>query len=512
MKHDFGNSWASFSAGTRPVECVHPLAVQAMREIGVDISGHEPKHVDVFAPRTFDLVVTVCGSANESCPQVRGVRNVFLPFRDPAHGVVEDFRDVRDEIRARLGALLKDTEQITGPTQQQRRRVIVIGAGPAGVEAALLAQSSGYEAVVYERKAVGANVRQWEFVRLFTPWRLNVSQAGLAVLAKKGLALPDLDYCSTGLEFVQSYLLPVASDLTALHCGVNVVAVARSGFLKKDLAREQRAHAPFRVLLERNGVEFEDSADCIIDASGVYQSPVWLGDGGVPALGERALRDAIRYKLPDVLGKDRHVFAGRRVLLVGSGFSAATALQSLLTLQREVPGTQLTWARRSTLQSPFPLFRNDPLPERMALAKEGNLVASAYPALCSVLAGVVVTAVVALGDHATLRVQLRGIVDNSLSEVVVDEVIALVGFKPDLELLRELQVHQCYATEGPMKLAATLVGSDCMAQPAVGAETMRNPEPGLFIIGSKSYGRNTNYVLSQGLHQVESVFKLIEKL
>ena len=85
--------------------------------------------------------------------------------------------------------------------------------------------------------------------------------------------------------------------------------------------------------------------------------------------------------------------------------------------------------------------------------------------------------------------------------VTVDNVIAAVGYKPDTSITRELQIHYCYASEGPMKLAASLLASsvggsgDCLAQVSAGDDTLLSPEPGVFIIGMKSYGRGSAFLL-----------------
>jgi hypothetical protein len=94
----------------------------------------------------------------------------------------------------------------------------------------------------------------------------------------------------------------------------------------------------------------------------------------------------------------------------------------------------------------------------------------------------------------------------------VDRLIANVGYSPDSTLSRELQIHECYASLGPMKLAAALLkhaGADCLSVPAQGAETLRNPEPNFYILGAKSYGRNSQFLLRTGFEQVREVFSLI---
>mmetsp|Transcript_13386 Transcript_13386/g.15255 ORF Transcript_13386/g.15255 Transcript_13386/m.15255 type:complete len:224 (+) Transcript_13386:79-750(+) len=99
----------------------------------------------------------------------------------------------------------------------------------------------------------------------------------------------------------------------------------------------------------------------------------------------------------------------------------------------------------------------------------------------------------------------------------VDTVIANVGYRPDTSLYQELQVHQCYATEGPMKLAAALLSSsgansvDCLAQVVPGKETLRTSEPSFYIIGMKSYGRSSKFLLSVGHQQVQHVMELLNE-
>src|SRR5262249_11343947 len=91
-------------------------------------------------------------------------------------------------------------------------------------------------------------------------------------------------------------------------------------------------------------------------------------------------------------------------------------------------------------------------------------------------------------------------------------VIANVGYSPDHDLYRELQVHECYASMGPMKLAAALLklnSADSLSIPAQGANNLRNPEPNFYILVSKSYGRNSQFLLGAGFEQVREVFTLI---
>jgi len=109
INHLLGGEWEARSAGTAPAARVHPLAARAMAEAGVDISAGTPEHVDAYLDQPWDLVVTVCDSAQESCPSFpRPVAKLHLSFLDPATatGTEEEkmrvFRRVRDAIRDRL--------------------------------------------------------------------------------------------------------------------------------------------------------------------------------------------------------------------------------------------------------------------------------------------------------------------------------------------------------------------------------------------------------------------------
>jgi len=108
------------SAGSKPAGYVHPLAIRALAEIGIDISAHRSKSMNEFLDQNIETVITVCGKADQVCPIYPGqVNRLHWPFDDPAHatGTVEErmsvFRRVRDEIR----------EKFEGWAAEQRKRV-----------------------------------------------------------------------------------------------------------------------------------------------------------------------------------------------------------------------------------------------------------------------------------------------------------------------------------------------------------------------------------------------------
>jgi arsenate reductase (thioredoxin) len=105
VRHDAGDRFEVFSAGTRPSH-VRPEAIAVMREVGIDVSGHRPKHVDEVAGQCFDYVLTICDNAKESCPIFPGnAVTIHHNFEDPGATPGSEaermahFRKVRDEIR-----------------------------------------------------------------------------------------------------------------------------------------------------------------------------------------------------------------------------------------------------------------------------------------------------------------------------------------------------------------------------------------------------------------------------
>ena len=102
-----GEQWHAVSAGTRPTGYVHPLAIAALKEIGIDASAARSKSADEFRNVVFDVVVTVCDSAAEECPLWLGQgKRMHIGFPDPAKGTLADFRAVRDDIQHKIIARL----------------------------------------------------------------------------------------------------------------------------------------------------------------------------------------------------------------------------------------------------------------------------------------------------------------------------------------------------------------------------------------------------------------------
>jgi hypothetical protein len=392
-------------------------------------------------------------------------------------------------------------------------RIAVLGAGPIGLEAALYARSLQLPVTVYERGRVGEHLRRWGHVRLFSPFGMNVTPLGRAALLadKPQRDFPSDADCITGREHVACYLEPLAQSVALRDClrpGVQVVQVGRRGLLKDDMKRDGQ---PFRLLLrDAKGRETIEEADVVLDSTGTFGQHRWLGEGGIPAPGEGAAEAQIAYGLPDVLGEKKADYAGRSVLVVGGGYSAATTVCNLAALAEQNGSTWAIWLARVGNSQPIKRLANDPLRERDRLAVRANNLATRGEGNVEFHPQSSVEMVEWLGPDKGFKVTARCTSKPKTWEV--ERVVGNVGYTPDVGLYRELQVHECYASLGPMALAASLLkhaGADCLSIPPQGPNVLRNPEPNFFILGAKSYGRNSNFLLRTGFEQVRDAFALI---
>jgi hypothetical protein len=381
--------------------------------------------------------------------------------------------------------------------------VAVIGAGPIGLAAAAHLVARGLTPVVLEAgDEVGASVRRWPHVRLFSPWKYLVDPAARTMLEAAGWTEPDGDALPTGGQLVERYLAPLAAlPQLAPHVrtGRRVEAVSRRGYDKvKTAGREQ---APFELVVRTaDGRSERLLASAVIDASGTYESPNPMGASGLPVEGEAELAHRIHYGIPDVLGRERDRYAGRRTLVVGSGHSAFNALLELVALAREAPGTEVVWAIRRT--EPGLLFggeEKDKLPARGSLGTRiRRLLDTGEVKLVS-------------GFRTTRLVDTeRGIVVQGEGGAVigpVDEIVVATGFRPELGMLRELRTGLDPWLEAPVALAPLIDPNlhSCGTVYPHGFAELSHPERDFYVVGMKSYGRAPTFLLLTGYEQVRSV-------
>lgn len=387
--------------------------------------------------------------------------------------------------------------------------VVVIGAGPVGLAAAAHLIERGLDPLVLEAgPSVGTSMREWGHVRLFSPWRYVVDEAAERLLATTGWKVADPEAFPTGQEIVEQYLLPLASHpviAPRLRMNHRVTAVARHGFDK--MKTTGRDDAPFAVTVQDpGGEESVLLARAVVDASGTWSIPNPAGASGVPAIGERAVRGRIVYGLPDVRDTFRARYAGKRVLVVGSGHSAFNVLLDLLDLAADVPGMDITWAVRkpaTRLQSLFGGGANDALPARGELgARVRTMVDAGRLRFVT-------------GFQATrIKDMAEGLVVVGEDAVLpaVDEIVVATGFRPDFSFLGEMRLGLDSTVESTVALAPLIDPNlhSCGSVPPHGAEELRHPEPNFFIVGMKSYGRAPTFLMLTGYEQVRSVAAAID--
>jgi thioredoxin reductase len=376
----------------------------------------------------------------------------------------------------------------------------VIGAGPVGLAAAAHLAARGIEPVIFEAgDAVGASVREWGHVRVFSPWEYNVDPVAAELLAAHGWAAPASDAYPTGDEIVDRYLVPLAAlpgIAESLHLRARVVSVTRLGIDK--LKDDGRDDAPYQLVVEQDGTLRRYLARAVIDASGTWTRPNPLGAGGVPAVGEPEHADRIAYGIPDVLEGARDRYAGRRVLVVGSGHSAFNAILDLVALRDSEPGTEVVWAIRG--QAPDRSYGgggDDQLPARGALgASVRRLVADGSIEL---VPGFHIRSIASDDERVA--------VEDGDRRLVADQIIAATGFRPDLDLLRELRLDLDDRVEAPRALAPLIDPNlhSCGSVPPHGVDELAHPDAGVYVVGMKSYGRAPTFLLRTGYEQVRSI-------
>ncbi|WP_128002833.1 FAD-dependent oxidoreductase [Piscinibacter defluvii] len=406
--------------------------------------------------------------------------------------------------------MLPNTSPSLRPAHPADEPVAVLGAGPVGLAAAAKLIERGLPFVILEAaSSVGANLVDYGHVRLFSPWRYDVDPTMARLLEPTGWRAPDPDALPLAGEVVEQVLQPFArlpQVAAALQLGTRVLSVTREGFDKvKSAGREK---APFVIRALRNGETIEFKARAVIDSTGTWNQPNPIGASGLPAIGEREAADRIAYGIPDVLGAARSRYAGRRTLVVGAGHSAANALLALADLAREAPGTSLVWAVRSpALTRVFGGGDADALPARGALGS--SLRSLRDSGGLEFHAGLRITRI----ERHDGRLTVLGIDAGGQAQRLagIDEIICATGQRPDLGLTSELRLKLDPWLESNEALGPLIDPNlhSCGTVRPHGHRELAHPEPGLYTVGVKSYGRAPTFLMATGFEQVRSVVAAI---
>jgi thioredoxin reductase len=389
-----------------------------------------------------------------------------------------------------------------GTSMDSEVPVVVVGAGPVGLAAAAHLVERDLDPVVLEAgDQVGAAIRQWRHVRLFSPWRELIDDAAARLLESAGWDRPDPASYPTGEEWADRYLEPLAKALgERVRLGTRVVGVARRG--RDRIIDAGRGTEPFTVhTLGADGIEGRITARAVIDASGTWGTPNPLGGDGIPAIGEHAAATRITYRVPDLA--DERVasrYRGRHVAVVGSGHSALTALVALTGPSFD-SSTRVTWVlRRGRVGNVFGGGQADALAARGALGRRAR--AAVEDGHVDVVTGFRTAAVQVKDDDTVALVSEDG---RRVEDV--DEVVVLTGFRPDLSWLSEIRLDLDASLQAPVALAPLIDPNvhSCGSVPPHGAAELAHPERGFYLVGMKSYGRAPTFLALTGYEQVRSV-------
>ncbi|MET0735843.1 MAG: FAD-dependent oxidoreductase [Microbacterium sp.] len=400
--------------------------------------------------------------------------------------------------------LLDLTPRVSEASRLSTLPVAIIGAGPIGLAAAANLRERGIDFVIFEAgHEVAASVSAWGHTRLFSPWKHLVDAASRRLLEPRGWLLPDPERAPTGAELVELYVAPLAAVdeiASRLRTSAEVLRVSREGMDRTRSAA--RAATPFIVRVRSGNGAVEDvTARAVIDASGTYRSPNSLSSSGLELLGMSDIADRVTPALPDVLGRDRALFAGRHVTVVGAGHSAANTLLALVELARDEPDTTVTWLIRNSRAARVSSSPDDELVGRASLgARVDRAVARGDITLVDRFE-------IVRAARTTDGVELVG---RRLDEPVSHRthvVVNATGFRPDLDMLREIRLDLDEIVEAPRRLAPLIDPNvhSCGTVEPHGFRELAHPEHGFFVVGMKSYGRAPTFLLATGYEQVRSV-------
>jgi len=388
--------------------------------------------------------------------------------------------------------------------------VAIIGGGPVGLAAGAHALERGLTPIIFEQGSqVGHAVRQWQHVKMFSPWEFNVDAAAEKLLEDTGWERPADDELPTGGELVERYIEPLGTKTTLkqhIKLSAKVTAISRVGFDK--LKTEGRDKAPFEIRYTQDDKQHVALVDTVIDISGTWSTPNPAGSNGLPAFGEPEASQHISYVMPDVLGAKRDQFANKRVAVLGGGHSAVGSILDLISLKEGAPDTDITWlVRGEDTQRSFGGGDNDQIEARGALGtKFKHLVESGK---ISIESGFYLTEIIQQADGLKINSCRRenSQQDQKCKYVIADELIVSTGFRPDYSFASELRLELEAATECPPMLAPLIDPNvhSCGTVRPHGARELAQPEAGFYIAGMKSYGRAPTFLMITGYEQVRSI-------
>ncbi|XKG24165.1 NAD(P)-binding domain-containing protein [Ureibacillus chungkukjangi] len=380
--------------------------------------------------------------------------------------------------------------------------IAIIGAGPVGLAAAAhLADKQQNFIVLESGSRVGHNILEWAHVRLFSPWQYNIDKIARKLLKESGWMEPQAEELPTGKELVENYLEPLASlpqIKKNLQLNAKVLSVSKKSLDKmKNSGREQSS---FVIYVEQQGVTERIEAKAVIDATGTWAQPNPVNADNIWTTEERELEDRIFYGIPDVSGKQRKRYIGKKVAVIGGGHSAINTILELSTLGENV---EIYWVmRKLNVENVYGGKEKDALKARGELGiRIHQLVESGK---VKVYTPFMINQLARKSNGIELRGEYFG-EEFAISEI--DEIITNTGSRPDFSFLSEIRLSVDSSTESVEALSPLIDPNlhSCGTVRPHGEAILRQPEKNFYIVGMKSYGRAPTFLMATGYEQVRSI-------
>lgn len=388
---------------------------------------------------------------------------------------------------------------------------VIIGAGPIGVEASILAKINNYSVLIIEQgDCIGYNLSKFSHLDMFSPYGYTYSPFSVELLIQNNkFSKPKKKYLKTQ-TYISNYLKPLV-DVVSLEIEFNtkVKKIGKTKISKTDLLGENRNKFLFKTLCTSNNKEEFIYSKYLIDASGVYDNPLSCGDGKMDAVNESKYKNEIFYQSIDQINYKEYCL-GKTNILIGNTYYMARNIETIMGLLEQDTTTKFIFINESGLKPYITNLKEDIFPKRVNIINRVNkFLDTPHPQLQIFQKHTIIQI-----DKKNSKFEIILQNEQHTKTVTVDNIISNCGFKANNKLYEELQVHECYASQSPMNLAsATLENTiDFKLTPtALKYETLVNPEPNFYVLGSKSYGRNQGFSIHIGIGQVIELFAHLAK-
>lgn len=377
--------------------------------------------------------------------------------------------------------------------------VAIIGAGPIGLASAAHLSLANQSFIIFEKGSeVADNIKSWQHIQLFSPWKYNIDKAAKSLLEQTGWVIPEDEVIPTGKEIREDYLQPLASlpELKPfISFNSEVIGISKRNHDKMKSSNRQTA--PFVIYTEKEGETKRILASAVLDATGTWASPNPIQADNIWTATENKLADNIFYGIPNIESlKER--YTGKRIAVIGGGHSAINTILQLGKLDN----VEITWVlRKKSVTEAYGGEEND------ALAARGKLGSLIHDLVDQNKVKVLTPFYIEDLIKSPSSIIIKGDLTGEEKSIEVEEIIANTGSRPDFSFLKEIRLSIDPAVESVEALAPLIDPNlhSCGTVRPHGEEILRQPETGFYIVGMKSYGRAPTFLMATGYEQVRSI-------